>query len=213
MFSRLQFITDSPQLAEQSCKAGVKWIQARIKDQDEETWTEIAGDILKICRAYNVICVVNDNPEIALRIKADGVHIGKNDMPIPDARSILKNHKMIIGGSANTVEDIVQLVVQKVDYMGLGPLRFTPTKKNLNPVLGLEGYKKIIENARRFFIHIPPVYAIGGIIADDVKSLLSAGIHGVAVSSAISESKNINQAVQEFISVLGEKELNYEIKR
>jgi len=212
MFSRLQYITDSPQLAEQACKAGVRWVQARIKNQDEKLWTEIAMDISKICKAYNVMYVVNDNPEIALRVNAGGVHLGKKDMALGEARKILKNHKLIIGGSANTFEDVIQLALHKVDYMGLGPLRYTSTKKDLNPVLGIGGYEIIMEEVERSALTIPPVYAIGGINVSDVESILETGIYGVAVSSAISGVKKINHAVQEFLSLLGENEITDEIK-
>lgn len=205
MFSRLQYITDSPQLTELACKAGVRWIQARVKNKDEKTWLEIANDIAKICRNYNVTYVVNDNLDIALKVKANGVHLGKKDRHIPEARAILKNRKIIIGGSANTFEDVMQLNLQKVDYIGLGPLRLTSTKKDLNPVLGLNGYELVMEEAESAGINMPPIYAIGGIQSADVEDLLETGIYGVAVSSAISNAKNINIAMQEFYTALGEK--------
>jgi len=213
MFSRLQYITDSPQLAEQACKAGVRWIQARIKNKDEKTWIQIAGDIAAICKNYNAICVINDNAEIALKVNADGVHLGQKDMSFSEAKKIFKNKKMIIGGSANTAEDVLRIAQQKINYMGLGPLRFTSTKKDLNPVLTMGGYKIIMDAVIKSDLRVPPMYAIGGVVATDIHKLMLSGIDGVAVSSAISEAKDINQAVQEFLSVLGEKELNYEIKR
>lgn len=213
MFSRLQYITDSPQLAEQACIAGVKWIQVRIKNTDEKTWTEKASEIVKICKQYGAICIVNDNLEMALKVGADGLHLGKNDMPIHEARKVLGHHKMIIGGSANTAQDVIELSREKVNYMGLGPLRFTSTKKDLNPTLGMDGYIRIMEELDGLSLKIPPIYAIGGILAADVESLVAIGIYGVAVSSAISGAKNINHAVQEFYSALGEKELNDEINR
>lgn len=213
MFSRLQYITDSPQLAEQACKAGVKWVQVRIKNKDEKTWTQIAGDIAAICKTNCAICVINDNPEIALKVNADGVHLGQKDMSFSEAKKIFKNKKMIIGGSANTAQDVIELSSEKVNYMGLGPLRFTSTKKDLNPTLGIDGYIRIMEELDGLSLKIPPIYAIGGILAADVESLVAIGIYGVAVSSAISGAKNINHAVQEFYSALGEKELNDEINR
>lgn len=165
----------------------------------------MANDIVKICRKYEVICVVNDSLEIALKVDAHGVHLGKKDMQISEARKVLKGRKMIIGGSANTFEDVMNYSLQKVDYMGLGPLRLTATKKDLNPVLGMNGYELIMEEAEASGLTVPPVYAIGGIQAADVEDLLETGIYGVAVSSAISNAKNINIAVQEFYTALGEK--------
>ncbi len=213
MFSRLQYITDSPQLTEQACKAGVRWIQARIKNKDEKAWTQIATDITTICKAYNAICIINDNAEIALKVNADGVHLGQKDMSFSEAKKIFRNKKMIIGGSANSVEDVMKLAQQKISYMGLGPLRFTSTKKDLKPVLTMGGYKMIMDAVIKSDLRVPPIYAIGGVVAADVHKLMLTGIDGVAVSSAISEAKDINHAVQEFNTVLGENELDYEIKR
>jgi thiamine-phosphate diphosphorylase len=213
MFSRLQYITDSPQLAEQACKAGVRWIQVRVKNKDERTWIEIAGDIAAICKKYNAICIINDNAEMASKVNADGVHLGQKDMSFSEAKKIFRNKKMIIGGSANTAEDVFKLSQQKINYMGLGPLRFTSTKKDLNPVLTIGGYKIIMDAVIKSSLRVPPIYAIGGVIANDIHRLMLSGIDGVAVSSAISEAENINNAVQEFLSVLGEKDLQHEIKR
>jgi thiamine-phosphate pyrophosphorylase len=204
MLSRLQYITDSPQLAEQACKAGVKWVQARIKNKDEKTWTQIAGDIAAICKAYNAICVINDNAEIALKVNADGVHLGQKDMSFSEAKKIFRNKKMIIGGSANTAEDVIKIGRQQISYMGLGPLRFTSTKKNLNPIISMGGYKMIMNAAMKSSFRLPPVYAIGGVVASDVDKLLSSGVHGIAVSSAISQAKDINLAVQEFQAALSQ---------
>lgn len=206
MLPRLQYITDSPQLAERACKAGVKWVQARIKNKDERTWIQIAGDIASICKAYDVVCVVNDNAEIALKVNADGVHLGQKDMSFSEAKKIFRNKKMIIGGSANTAEDIIKLARQKISYMGLGPLRFTSTKKDLKPVLTIGGYKIIMDAVIKSDLRVPPIYAIGGVIASDVHKLLLLGIDGVAVSSALSGAKDMNQALQELLTALGEKE-------
>ncbi len=213
MFSRLQYITDSPKLAEQACKAGVKWIQVRIKNKDEKTWTQIAGDIATICKTHGAICVINDNAEIALKVNADGVHLGQKDMSFSEAKKIFRNKEMIIGGSANSAEDVIKIAKQKISYMGLGPLRFTSTKKDLKPVLTMGGYKIIMDAVNRAGLRVPPIYAIGGVIASDADKLLLSGIHGIAVSSAISDAIDINQAVQEFYAALGEKKLNNEINR
>jgi thiamine-phosphate pyrophosphorylase len=213
MFSRLQYITDSPQLAEKACKAGVKWVQARIKNKDDKTWIQIAGDIAAICKKYNAICIINDNPEIALKVYADGVHLGQKDMSFYEAKKIFKNKKMIIGGSANTAADVFKIARQKINYMGLGPLRFTSTKKDLKPVLTIGGYKIIMDAVIKSSLRIPPIYGIGGVTTSDVHKLMLTGIDGIAVSSAISEAKDINQAVQEFYSALGENQLQDEINR
>jgi len=206
MLPRLQYITDSPQLAELACKVGVRWVQARIKNKDEKTWMQIAGDIAAICKTYNAICVINDNAEIALKVNADGVHLGQKDMSFSEAKKIFRNKKMLIGGSANSAEDVMKLAQQKISYMGLGPLRFTSTKKDLKPVLTMGGYKIIMDAVIKSGFRIPPVYAIGGVEAADVHKLLWSGVDGVAVSSAIGKAKDLNYTVQEFLAALGEKE-------
>lgn len=206
MYTRLQYITDSPQLTEQACKAGVRWVQARIKNKDEKTWTQIARDIASICKTYDAICIINDNAEIALKVNADGVHLGQKDMSFSEAKKIFRNKKMIIGGSANSAEDVMKLAQQKISYMGLGPLRFTSTKKDLKPVLTMGGYKIIMEAVIKSDLRVPPIYAIGGVEVADVAKLRWSGVDGVAVSSAISRAKDINVTVQEFLSALGEKE-------
>lgn len=204
MFTRLQYITDSPQLAELTCMAGVRWVQARIKNKDEKTWIQIAGDITGICKKYDAICIINDNPEIALKVNADGVHLGQKDMSFSEAKKIFKNRKMIIGGSANTAEDVIKISQQKINYMGLGPLRYTSTKKDLNPVLTIGGYKIIMDVVKKSSLRIPPIYAIGGVMVTDVHRLLWLGIDGIAVSSAISKANDIDQEVRDFISALNE---------
>jgi thiamine-phosphate pyrophosphorylase len=206
MYTRLQYITDSPQLTEQACKAGVRWVQARIKNKDEKTWTQIAGDIAAICKTYDAICIINDNAEIALKVNADGVHLGQKDMSFSEAKKIFKNKKLIIGGSANSAEDVMKLSQQKISYMGLGPLRFTSTKKDLNSILTMGGYKIIMDAVIKSSLRIPPIYAIGGVEVADVHKLRWSGVDGVAVSSAISRAKDINLTVQEFLSALGENE-------
>ena len=121
--------------------------------------------------------------ELVERAGADGVHLGKNDMPVDEARKILGNGK-IIGGTANTIEDIVRLHKQGADYIGCGPFRFTTTKKKLSPVLGLEGYKSIVQNMRDKGIDLP-IVAIGGITVADIPAIMATGVTGIALSGAI----------------------------
>jgi thiamine-phosphate pyrophosphorylase len=205
MLPKLQYITDSPQLAEKACKAGVRWIQARIKNTDLQTWTAVADDIVKICKTNGVLCTINDSIEIALKIQADGVHLGKKDMPVEEARKMIGNKQMIVGGSANTAEDVMEYARLKVDYMGLGPLRNTATKKDLNPILGVQGITDIVKKTRMHGMIIPPVYGIGGIQMEDITGLQSAGVYGIAVSGAISRAMDMNSTVQQFMTALHEK--------
>ena len=111
--------------------------------------------------------ILNDRVELAALIGADGVHLGKNDMSPMEARSIL-GPQAIIGGTANTFDDILRLIDESVDYIGLGPFRFTSTKKNLSPVLGIEGYAHIFQLCKEHNINIP-IVAIGGLDKSDFK--------------------------------------------
>src|SRR5690606_21150930 len=139
---KLQYITqgknpeDHLHNLKKVCEAGGKWIQLRLKNVEEEKYIAIAEQAKKICDAFGSKLIINDTVSIALKINADGVHLGKNDMPPAKAREILGSQK-IIGATANTLNDCIELHNQSVDYIGLGPYRFTTTKENLSPILGL----------------------------------------------------------------------------
>ena len=204
--SKLHYITQDfedvshSDLAGQVCKGGADWIQLRVKNKPEAEWEKIATETKNICEKYNARLIINDNVNIAKKIEAYGVHLGKNDMQPIDARKYLGKN-FIIGATANTYEDIARLVNSDIDYIGLGPFRFTSTKDNISPVIGLDGYKNILEQCRKNNINIT-IIAIGGITVDDVKSLLNTGVYGIAVSSAINLSQNRVLKTKEFLGVL-----------
>lgn len=188
------------QLAEAACKGGVRWVQLRVKNKSEEEWLNIALKTRDVCKKYGSTFIVNDNVEIAKASKADGVHLGKTDTDPAAARIILGDH-VIIGGTANTFDDIVNLINKRVDYIGLGPYRFTATKEKLSPILGLEGFRRVINQcALKNFS--TPVIAIGGILKVDIEQLLQTGVHGVAVASGIGLTPNIEKAANEFVELL-----------
>lgn len=164
-------------------EGGCKWIQLRMKDASAEEVLVNAEEALHLCRQYGAKFILDDHVELVERAGADGVHLGKNDMPVDEARKILGNGK-IIGGTANTIEDIVRLHKQGADYIGCGPFRFTTTKKKLSPVLGLEGYKSIVQNMRDKGIDLP-IVAIGGITLADIPAIMATGVTGIALSGAI----------------------------
>jgi thiamine-phosphate pyrophosphorylase len=151
---------------------------------------------------FDAKLIINDNVTLAHEILADGVHLGKTDMKPDEARSIL-GENFIIGGTANTFDDIYFLQSEEVDYIGLGPFRFTTTKEKLSPILGIEGYERIIKKCREENVSIP-IIAIGGIKSEDVRELIKVGVYGVAVSSAINLSNNIGFSVKEFFLKLKE---------
>ncbi|NDV59885.1 thiamine phosphate synthase [Bacteroides sp. 519] len=171
------------QSAEIALKGGCKNIQLRMKDSPVAEVEQTAIKTKELCDAYGAQLYIDDHVQVCLNVKATGVHLGKLDMPPAEARKILGNN-FVIGGTANTFEDIRHLVSQGVDYIGLGPFRFTTTKKNLSPVLGLSGYQEIIAQCRLHSIDIP-ILAIGGITLNDIPVLMRTGIAGIALSSTI----------------------------
>lgn len=203
MISRLHYLTQDvhnishQELAEIACKNGIRWIQLRVKNQSYDGWLQIAKDVKSICDQFQTTLIINDNVEICKAINADGVHLGKNDLSIIEARKNLGNNK-IIGGTANTIKDILQLEKDGVNYIGLGPYKFTKTKSNLSAVLGLDGYSTILQHYNSSI----PIIAIGGIQLEDVKPLINTGIYGIAVSSAINLSDQKEKTIQEFIQLL-----------
>lgn len=192
MIDRLHYI--SPQTEQESplsaikiaLAAGCKWVQLRVKNEPENKVLDYALAASELCKTYGAQLMVNDYPEIALKTGAFGVHLGLQDMPVKQARELL-GPKFIIGGTANTFEDVLNRVADGVDYIGLGPYRFTNTKKNLSPVLGLAGYADILKKTKLAGISLP-IIAIGGIEIDDVSALRQAGIYGIAVSAALTNS-------------------------
>ena len=195
IIERFQFITDAVEpdahirQLKDACEGGCKWVQLRIKEFNDETWLNTALKAKNITDKYNARLIINDNVNITKEVGAAGTHLGKTDMSIKKARDVL-GRNFIIGGTANTFEDIVSLSYEDPDYIGLGPYRFTTTKKKLSPVLGIKGYISILNNMKENNINIPLI-AIGGIKEEDISSLINNGLHGVAVSSLIVNAENI----------------------
>jgi thiamine-phosphate pyrophosphorylase len=169
---------------------GIKWLQVRWKNAPEKELMQLCEISRELCLAYETVCIINDHVQIAKDIDADGVHLGLQDTSVETARYILGEHK-IIGGTANTFSDVLQRINESCDYIGLGPLRFTSTKEQLSPVLGFRGYQKIIEELKSGSIHIPNIFAIGGVVLDDVELLQQIGIYGVAVSGQITYQPSV----------------------
>jgi thiamine-phosphate pyrophosphorylase len=205
MASRLYFLTmdegpiDHLQQVEAACKAGIKWIQLRMKQASDEEVRATALAAKKITDANGCVLIINDRVETALEVKAGGVHLGKQDMAVSAARRLL-GKDMIIGGTANTVEEIREHYAQGADYIGLGPYRYTTTKKNLSPVLGLEGYQQIMQILKQERVSIP-VVAIGGIEMKDAASLFGLGLHGIAFSGMLVHAED-REAMVESINKL-----------
>ena len=174
-------------------EGGCRWIQLRMKDASAEEVLKTAKSTRKLCRQYDAVFILDDYVELVERSGADGVHLGKNDMPIDKARRLIGKDK-IIGGTANTFEDVKRIYSAGADYIGCGPFRFTTTKKKLSPILGLDGYRRIIEQMNTYRIYTP-IIAIGGILLQDVSDIMQTGVSGVAVSGAILNDNNDDNPV------------------
>ena len=209
MYSKLQYISQGKTAEEQFeniarvLEAGGKWIQLRWKNADENQFLQLGIRVKILCKKFDATFIVNDHAKIAAEINADGVHLGLADMNVSEARKIISENK-IIGGTANSLEDVLKRVEEKCNYVGLGPFRFTPTKEKLSPVLGINGYEKIMQSLHEKNISIP-VYAIGGILPEDVNELMQTGIYGVAVSGSLTNSANKKITIEQFNSFTHEK--------
>ena len=195
MYTKLQYISQGTTVNEQfdniyrSLDNGCEWVQLRFKNVSEYELHDLAEKIKLLCDEYLATLIINDHVELASQIDADGIHLGLNDAKISYARNILGNDK-IIGGTANTFEDVKQRIEEKCDYVGLGPFSFTSTKTNLSPILGFEGYQNILNRLKQQDLDIP-IYAIGGIKSDDIERLTDIGIYGIAVSGIITQEPKI----------------------
>ena len=200
----IQFIThsnnryDYVEGARLALEGGCRWVQLRMKEATEAEFMAAAAEIGRLCKEHGATFVLDDHVEWVEKTGADGVHLGKNDMPIDEARKILGSDK-IIGGTANTFEDVERLYRQGADYIGCGPFRFTTTKKNLSPVLGLEGYRDITAQMKAHDIQLP-IVAIGGILHQDIPAIMQTGVTGIAVSGAILNAENPVEEMRLFIS-------------
>ena len=198
--STLQYITTSPEGAERACRGGVRWVQLRVKNQPYAIWKQLALQTQAVARRYGATLLINDNPRLAQDIGADGVHLGQADMPPAEARAML-GATFIIGGTANTFADVQRHAAAGVDYVGLGPFRFTSTKEKLSPILGLAGYADILRQCRAAGLAVP-IVGIGGVMLADVPALLETGLHGVAVSGAIGAAAEPSAAAAQFVERL-----------
>lgn len=211
---RLQLIThytetysyiDSVRIA---LEGGCRWIQLRMKEAEESLLEKTAITVQQMCKDYGATFIIDDHVLLTKKIKADGVHLGKNDMPIAEARKILGD-SFIIGGTVNSFEDILfHLQEATPDYFGCGPFRFTSTKKNLAPILGFDGYKNIIQKMKEMNIRIPLV-AIGGICKGDIPELLQSGVNGIALSGSILHADDPIREMEEIVEILKVKQHKY----
>lgn len=174
----LHVITSQIDIAAKAAAGGAGVIQYRDKDASPRVLFDTAREMLAICRAAGVPLVINDRPDIAMIVGADGVHLGQRDLPIAVARRLLGPGKLI-GGSASTVQEAGKVERAGADYVGFGHIFATGSKTKAYPPRGLTTLREVCATVRI------PVIAIGGITEASAEEAMAAGAYGVAVLSAV----------------------------
>lgn len=202
----LQFITNTDSkvsVTDQVAAAlegGCRWIQLRMKDASEDEIRRVVKDIKPMCDRVEAFLILNDRVELAKELEVTGVHLGKDDMSPTEAR-IKLGAGAVIGVTVNTFDDVLRVAQCDIDYIGIGPFRKTTTKKNLAPVLGLDGMREICRRMEDDEITIARV-AVGGITIEDIPEIMRTGVNGVAVSSAIANAPDAVQATRDMLALL-----------
>ena len=181
-------------------EGGCRWIQLRMKDATDEEVRPIALVAQRLCHEAGATFIIDDRVGLVRELHADGVHLGQNDMPIREARRLLGDG-FIIGGTANTFDQVRAHYESSADYIGCGPFRFTTTKQKLAPVLGLDGYRTIISEMEEAHIHIP-IVAIGGITEEDIPDILQTGVTGIALSGTVLRADDPVQKMKQLINTV-----------
>ncbi|MBN2409437.1 MAG: thiamine phosphate synthase [Candidatus Aminicenantes bacterium] len=197
---RLCFIADSEAaggreilpLIVDAVEGGATLVQLRGKKWTSRKFLELGVQAVRFLRAEKIPLIINDRLDIALACEADGVHLGQDDLPIHYARKLLGKNRMI-GISTSTLEEAEEAEKAGADYVGAGPVFGTLSKRDIGPLLGLEGLRAIREKVKI------PILAIGGLTAGNVGEVISAGADGVAVISAIAAAANPKKAAAEII--------------
>ena len=185
--------------ARMALEGGCRWIQLRMKDHPLDEVEAIGREVQALCKHYGAILIIDDHVELAQKLHADGVHLGLKDMPVAEARQVL-GEEFLIGGTANTFEDIKRHWQGGADYIGCGPFRYTDTKKNLSPVLGLEGYARLMKQMQEADIALP-VVAIGGITRADIPAIMETGVRGIALSGTVLRAEDPVQEMREILAL------------
>lgn len=175
---------------EKAIRGGAKIIQLREKGTPEEEIIRLGKELLKITRRYGIPLIINDSPKLAMEIGADGVHLGKDDTEISEARKILGGEAIIGVSCYGDIERGLQAEKEGADYLAFGTPFFTPTKpdRKTTPF-------EILKEAKRRIKTIP-IFAIGGITKGNAKSVLETGVDGIAVITAVFSSPNPEEAAR-----------------
>lgn len=205
---QLQFITHQTERystlegAEMALEGGCRWVQLRMKDADVQQIRQVGHELRRMCDRYGATFIVDDHVELVKELKADGVHLGLTDMPIREARHML-GEEVLIGGTANTAEQALSHCRQSADYIGCGPFRFTHTKKNLAPTLGISGYVQIVDQMDQALVRVP-IVAIGGITASDISDIMATGVSGIAISGTVLQAPDPVNEMQNIVRLINQ---------
>jgi thiamine-phosphate pyrophosphorylase len=172
----------------------IAFVQLRMKEAPEAEILKIAEKMREITSGTKTRLIINDNPNIAKAVGADGVHVGQNDMPYNEAKNIV-GEEAIVGMSTHSVQQMRDACRLKPDYVGVGPVYATPTKKNPDPVIGLDGMKEMLTQAT------VPAVAIGGITLENLPQVLSAGAKNFCMVRPITTAQEPEQVLREILKV------------
>lgn len=186
--------TDTPrplEVLEEALKAGITLFQFREKGENAlkgAAYEQFARDCQRLCQSYGVLFIVNDDVELAVKLKADGVHIGQDDEPIANVRNQMSGK--LVGVSVHTQAQVVAALKEGADYVGIGPIYPTTSKFDAKHPMGASFLKQMAQNYRHL-----PIVAIGGINEKNAATVMAAGADGVAVISVICQSQSIKETV------------------
>ncbi|WP_131537554.1 thiamine phosphate synthase [Pedobacter nototheniae] len=203
---KFQYIThDIPHLThieqvQKACEAGAKWIQYRCLTKTDEALLADINAIAEICDDWGTTLIVTNHVHLNGKADIQGFHIEDMNADFISIRKIVGND-ITLGGSANTVENLIRLANEGVDYAGFGPFAITQTKPNNFPVLGISGYAEAISTLKTNNIQMP-VLAVGGITINDVEALMHTGIYGIAASGAINFASDFEETFQDFYNAI-----------
>lgn len=202
--TQLYFITDSTGFTEdeflyrveEACKGGVTLIQLREKDKTTREYISIAEKVHEITQRYDIPLIIDDRVDVAIAVNAEGVHVGRSDMPVDMARKLMGNDK-IVGATTKTVPQAVEAYEKGADYLGVGAIYPTTTKVK-TVLTSVDTLKEIVKA-------VPvKVNAIGGLNKDNIHVLKGSGIDGICVVSAIMKSENPRTAAEELKTAFAE---------
>lgn len=205
--SPIHLVTDGADVAttveqvRQAVSGGCSWAQVRMKNADAAERDAALLSLRDFCHSHGATIIVDDDVQAVRRTAIDGVHLGRNDMDPTEARAIL-GPVPLIGATVNCAADAERLVGKPIDYIGLGPWRFTTTKRRLADPLGAQGTRDLVRHIRDLGIRVP-ILAIGGITGEDIPAVLASGADGVAVSSAICRAADPAAAARRIIQAFG----------